>query len=447
MTSSNYFILSEIIKSKDISLFSKLVKILDFSDDELVLLLKDAVDKPEMIKILLESWENKEPVKLNKESVELNKEPFKLNEKPIELNKEHNEPNNESNNKPDNTLDNKPDNTLDNKQITATQPTNSNETNKKQLVSKIELLAAKDLIKKTLWSNNDDNMNTLIDILCDKITDKIDLISDYTDIFKYIPDICNEVHKMEELKKISMSDFNYQEGMLNLFSTLIKSDNLNISNPAENIIDKYMDYIQGKKIKTQDEIKSIVSKIIEHKKYDVLLNYNNNTVNDRINEILSSDVEQEYIYTYFYNNIKTLKLDDSTFMLYLKNNAFDVNHGYNDGYNDGYKPLILAAKNGNLSIVKLLIEYNALIEIGYSNGSTALKFAAQEGHIDVIKYLLGKGANINAKNYDGNNALYFALTSNNMDIAKYLILNGSEFYIMPSNGIGILFGGKIMKLT
>jgi len=55
--------------------------------------------------------------------------------------------------------------------------------------------------------------------------------------------------------------------------------------------------------------------------------------------------------------------------------------------------LKLASENGNLSVVKYLVENGADI---HTADDYALRWASQCGHLPVVKYLLEKGANIHA---------------------------------------------------
>jgi ankyrin repeat protein len=55
--------------------------------------------------------------------------------------------------------------------------------------------------------------------------------------------------------------------------------------------------------------------------------------------------------------------------------------------------LIKAAKQGNLEVIKFLIENGANINI-YDD--LAFRVAAKNGHFEIIKFLVEKGANIHA---------------------------------------------------
>src|SRR5438045_3390481 len=59
--------------------------------------------------------------------------------------------------------------------------------------------------------------------------------------------------------------------------------------------------------------------------------------------------------------------------------------------------LNLAAANGHVDVVKLLLKANANIEtVAYQYRQTPLSSAAVNGHVDVVKLLLNANANIEA---------------------------------------------------
>ncbi len=60
--------------------------------------------------------------------------------------------------------------------------------------------------------------------------------------------------------------------------------------------------------------------------------------------------------------------------------------------NNGSTPLLVACRNGNLDIVRLLLAHGAIVNNPGSNYS-ALNNAAISGHIDVVNELLDRGAN------------------------------------------------------
>ena len=63
---------------------------------------------------------------------------------------------------------------------------------------------------------------------------------------------------------------------------------------------------------------------------------------------------------------------------------------------DSMPPLYHAVNNGNLEIVKLLVENGADVNVKNVVGQTPLHEAARCGYFEIVKYLIDKGADINA---------------------------------------------------
>lgn len=88
---------------------------------------------------------------------------------------------------------------------------------------------------------------------------------------------------------------------------------------------------------------------------------------------------------------------------------------------DGFAPLHLAAKDGNLYIIKSLIHSCADIDIQDNYGNTPLMHALTNNHNEIAKYLLAQNANINIKNNIGLTALGIAKMQENTDIIKLIL--------------------------
>ena len=77
--------------------------------------------------------------------------------------------------------------------------------------------------------------------------------------------------------------------------------------------------------------------------------------------------------------------------------------------NRGIPPLVVAAEQGRLEVVGLLMKHNANPNISRADGDSALGRAAYSGHFAVVKLLLQHNANPNlAKSRDGATPLLIA---------------------------------------
>ena len=74
----------------------------------------------------------------------------------------------------------------------------------------------------------------------------------------------------------------------------------------------------------------------------------------------------------------------------------------------GWTPLHYAASNGQVSVIKLLLENYAYIDAESPNGTTPLMMASMYGSPEAVKLLLDEGADPSLKNQQGMTALNFA---------------------------------------
>lgn len=88
---------------------------------------------------------------------------------------------------------------------------------------------------------------------------------------------------------------------------------------------------------------------------------------------------------------------------------------------DDDKVLHIAAKEGNLGLVKLMAKSN--VNVKNSLGSTPLHLTY---HVDLAKFLIENGAIINVKNDKGQTPLYFAVYDENFAMAELLMQKSSE---------------------
>lgn len=140
----------------------------------------------------------------------------------------------------------------------------------------------------------------------------------------------------------------------------------------------------------------------------------------------------------------------------------------------GIHPLYEAARNGNTSMVQLLLDYGAVVQtrmydplsgaaqfnhkevvkllldhradasgrpkqIGSKKtevfvGATPLRLAAMKGHTDIVKLLLKHGANVNIRGQTGRTALHWAALKGHHDTVKLLLDYGADISIQDELG-------------
>jgi Tfp pilus assembly protein PilF len=103
-----------------------------------------------------------------------------------------------------------------------------------------------------------------------------------------------------------------------------------------------------------------------------------------------------------------------------------------DNYGDS--GLTLAAHDGNLRSVLLLIGYGANVEVAHLSGQTAVSQAASQGHPGVVKALVARGAKVNSRDRDGRTPLYFAAQNGNKEMVNTLVSFKANVNIGMTNG-------------
>ncbi|EAY08303.1 hypothetical protein TVAG_401570 [Trichomonas vaginalis G3] len=105
----------------------------------------------------------------------------------------------------------------------------------------------------------------------------------------------------------------------------------------------------------------------------------------------------------------------------------------NPGYY-GTNVLHEASYQGNLRLVKSLIECGCDKEIKDKDGDTPLIYASEKGHLEVVKYLISVGADKEAKNSFGWTPLIWASIYGHLEVVQYLISVGADKEAKDNNG-------------
>ena len=101
----------------------------------------------------------------------------------------------------------------------------------------------------------------------------------------------------------------------------------------------------------------------------------------------------------------------------------------------GVTPLVAAARNGYLDIVKYLVEHGAEVDKRDNvREKSALLAAAFKAHYDVAQYLIEHGADVNAQAVNGWTPLHDAAFVGDFKTVKMLVDHGARLDILNKNG-------------
>ena len=100
----------------------------------------------------------------------------------------------------------------------------------------------------------------------------------------------------------------------------------------------------------------------------------------------------------------------------------------------GYSLLHKAAYNGHLDIVEYLISQGVNIDAASASGSTPLHGAAFYGHIETVRLLLDRGAGLDVANAGGYTPLLSASAGDHSDIVRLLVEKGADINARPAGG-------------
>ena len=120
--------------------------------------------------------------------------------------------------------------------------------------------------------------------------------------------------------------------------------------------------------------------------------------------------------------------------------AFHVSPELIDEWNGNNEtPLYIAAKNGNMEMVKYLVEHGANVNRATDAGVTPLHLTALCGDLNIMQYLVEHGADVNRTANNEINPLIFAVMTGEENVVRYLAsLDGVDFDIKGVGGLTAL---------
>ena len=96
--------------------------------------------------------------------------------------------------------------------------------------------------------------------------------------------------------------------------------------------------------------------------------------------------------------------------------------------------LWIAAVKGHFDVVRLLIEQNAEVDSRTSTNSTPLRAAAFKGHLGIVRCLVENGADVNARKNFNDTLLMVACYKGHLDVASYLVKHGANMNLQDHHG-------------
>lgn len=100
---------------------------------------------------------------------------------------------------------------------------------------------------------------------------------------------------------------------------------------------------------------------------------------------------------------------------------------------DGRRFLHVAATEGNVDTVQMLLNLEVDVNVRDYQGNTALHYATRYGHVEVVSLLLHKAADTNLANDDGCSILQNAVCFEHLEIMTLLLSHGANLNATTSN--------------
>ena len=116
----------------------------------------------------------------------------------------------------------------------------------------------------------------------------------------------------------------------------------------------------------------------------------------------------------------------------LLERGIDINS--RNPYDHNRTPLDRAAHKGNVDLVRLLIERGAEVDARDDWGWTPLHCASDSGHLEVSRVLIDHGANVNARHRDHWTPMHISAYLGHLELVKLILECGADVHAPNSHG-------------
>lgn len=104
----------------------------------------------------------------------------------------------------------------------------------------------------------------------------------------------------------------------------------------------------------------------------------------------------------------------------------------------GSNPLYMATERGLTSMIILMLQHHANVNLTLPDGSSCLYVAAQKGNVQLVKLLLHCQANVNLNKSNGTSPLWIATQQDHVDIVSLLLEARANVHSKKKNGVSVL---------
>lgn len=109
-----------------------------------------------------------------------------------------------------------------------------------------------------------------------------------------------------------------------------------------------------------------------------------------------------------------------------------------DAKQNGQTALHIAAMNGKVDVLTVLIARGANVNLQDDNGITPLMLAARDGRVEAVQALIAQGAKVQIQDKLGENALHIAAAHGRMDVVTALLDRGADIRSTTNTGLNAL---------